>query len=98
MVPPVEFIPIAEEIGVIAPLGAWVIQQACHDAATWPKHISVAVNLSSAQFRGPSLVQTVVSALDASGLSPYRLELEITESALLADDEDAIKSSTICEN
>jgi diguanylate cyclase (GGDEF)-like protein len=92
MVPPVEFIPIAEEIGVIVPLGAWVIQQACHDAATWPKHIGVGVNLSSAQFRGPSLVQTVISALDASGLSPHRLELEITESALLADDEDTIKT------
>jgi EAL domain-containing protein (putative c-di-GMP-specific phosphodiesterase class I) len=92
MVPPVEFIPIAEEIGVIVPLGAWVIQQACHDAATWPKHIGVGVNVSSAQFRGPSLVQTVISALDASGLSPHRLELEITESALLADDEDTIKT------
>jgi diguanylate cyclase (GGDEF)-like protein len=92
MVTPAEFIPIAEEIGVIVPLGAWVIQQACRDAATWPKHIGVAVNLASAQFRGPSLVQTVISALNDSGLSPKRLELEITESALLADDEDTIKT------
>ncbi len=90
MVSPAEFIPLAEEIGVIVPLGAWVIQQACRDAATWPKHIGVAVNLSSAQFKGLSLVQTVVSALDASGLSPLRLELEITESALLADSESTI--------
>jgi diguanylate cyclase (GGDEF)-like protein len=92
MVPPLEFIPIAEEIGVIVPLGAWVIQQACRDAATWPDHIGVAVNISSAQFRGPSLVQTVISALDASGLSAHRLELEITESALLADDEVTIRT------
>jgi diguanylate cyclase (GGDEF)-like protein len=92
MVPPAEFIPIAEEIGVIAPLGAWVIRQACRDAATWPEHIGVAVNLSSAQFRGPSLVQTITSALEASGLSPRRLELEITESALLADDDHTIST------
>ena len=90
MVPPAEFIPVAEEIGVIVPLGAWVIQQACRDAASWPKHIGVAVNLSPAQFKGPSLIQTVVSALDASGLSPQRLEFEITESALLADNENTI--------
>ena len=90
MVSPAEFIPLAEEIGVIVPLGAWVIQQACREAATWPKHISVAVNLSSAQFKGLSLVQTVVAALDASGLSPLRLELEITESAMLADSESTI--------
>jgi diguanylate cyclase (GGDEF)-like protein len=90
LVPPMEFIPLAEEIGVIVPLGAWVIQQACRDAATWPSHVGVAVNLSSAQFKGLSLVQTVVSALDASGLSPLRLELEITESALLADNESTI--------
>jgi diguanylate cyclase (GGDEF)-like protein len=92
MVPPLEFIPIAEEIGVIIPLGAWVIQQACRDAVSWPDHIGVAVNLSSAQFRGPSLVQTVVSALGASGLPPHRLELEITESVLLADDEVTIRT------
>jgi diguanylate cyclase (GGDEF)-like protein len=90
MVPPAEFIPLAEEIGVIVPLGAWVIQQACRDAATWPEDISVAVNLSSAQFKGLTLVQTVVSALEASGLSPLRLELEITETALLADNESTL--------
>jgi EAL domain-containing protein (putative c-di-GMP-specific phosphodiesterase class I) len=90
MVSPMEFIPIAEEIGLIIPLGAWVIQQACRDAATWPHHIGVAVNLSSAQFKGLTLVQTVVSALDASGLSPLRLELEITETTLLADTESTV--------
>jgi diguanylate cyclase (GGDEF)-like protein len=90
LVAPNEFIPIAEDIGVIVPLGAWVIHQACRDAATWPKHIGVAVNLSSLQFKGLTLIQTVVSALDAAALSPERLELEITESALLADSESTI--------
>jgi len=89
-VSPVEFIPIAEEIGLIAPLGAWVIHRACRDAATWPRHIGVAVNLSAVQFKGSCLIQTVVSALANSGLSPLRLELEITESVLLADSESAI--------
>jgi diguanylate cyclase (GGDEF)-like protein len=90
MMAPSEFIPVAEETGVIVPLGAWVIQQACREAAAWPKHIGVAVNLSSAQFRGLALVQTVVAALDASGLSPLRLELEITESTLLRDSDSTI--------
>jgi diguanylate cyclase (GGDEF)-like protein len=90
MVPPSEFIPIAEEIGVIIPLGAWVIDRAFRDAATWPTHISVSVNLSSAQFKGAALFETVASALSASGLSPLRLELEITESALLAESESTM--------
>jgi predicted signal transduction protein with EAL and GGDEF domain len=90
MVPPDEFISVAEEIGVIVPLGAWVIQQACRDAATWPKRIGVAVNLSSLQFKDMTLVKTVVAALEASGVSPLRLELEITESVLLADSENTI--------
>jgi EAL domain-containing protein (putative c-di-GMP-specific phosphodiesterase class I) len=90
IVAPSEFITVAEEIGMIVPLGAWVIQQACREAATWPKHIGVAVNLSSAQFRGTALVQTVISALDASGLSPFRLELEVTETALLTDSQSTL--------
>src|SRR5271154_793409 len=85
LVLPNDFIAVAEEIGVIVPLGAWVIQQACREAATWPRHIGVAVNLSSQQFKGMALVQTVVSALAAASLSPLRLELEITESVLLAN-------------
>ena len=73
------------------PLGAWVIQQACREAATWPKHIGVAVNLSSAQFKGLTLIQTVVSALwTPPAFRRCRLELEITESALLADSESTI--------
>jgi diguanylate cyclase (GGDEF)-like protein len=92
MVPPGEFITVAEDIGIIIPLGAWVLQQACHEASTWPTHISVAVNLSSFQLKGMALAQTVISALDSSGLSPHRLELEITESALLADSETTINT------
>jgi EAL domain-containing protein (putative c-di-GMP-specific phosphodiesterase class I) len=90
MVPPDEFISVAEEIGVIVPLGAWVIQQACRDAANWPKRIGVAVNISSLQFKDTTLIQTVVAALDDSGVSPLRLELEITESALLEDSESTL--------
>ena len=89
-VPPIDFIPIAEETGLIVPLGAWVIRQACRDAAGWPKGVGVAINLSSAQFKGLALVQTVIAALDESGLSPTRLELEITESVLLADNEHTL--------
>jgi predicted signal transduction protein with EAL and GGDEF domain len=90
MVPPAEFIPVAEEIGLIIPLGAWVIEQACRAAASWPDRLSVAVNLSSAQFKDLTLVASVVSALDASDLPPHRLELEITETALLADGASTI--------
>ena len=83
MVSPVEFIPVAEEIGLIMPIGEWVVRTACAEAATWPQHIKVAVNISPVQFRNPNLVQMVFSALAASGLQGRRLELEITESALL---------------
>ena len=90
LVAPIEFIPVAEATGLIVPLGAWVIRQACRDAVGWPKTVGVAVNLSSAQFKGLALVQTVIAALDESGLSPTRLELEITESVLLADNEHTL--------
>jgi EAL domain-containing protein (putative c-di-GMP-specific phosphodiesterase class I) len=83
MVPPGEFIPLAEEIGLILPLGEWAIREACATAAGWPGDLRVAVNLSPVQFRSPGLVQVVVSALANSGLAPERLELEITESILL---------------
>ena len=84
MVSPAEFIPIAEETGVINPLGEWVLRTACAEAARWPEDITVTVNVSPVQFKNESLVQTVVSALAASGLPAQRLELEITESVLLA--------------
>ena len=87
LISPAQFIPLAEEIGFIVPLGDWVIRQACATAARWPDDVKVAVNLSPAQFRNASLLQTVVNALAASGLPPRRLELEITESTLLQDSE-----------
>jgi diguanylate cyclase (GGDEF)-like protein len=87
MVAPGTFIELAEEIGFIVPLGEWVLRQACATAATWPAHIRISVNLSAVQFKNPGLVQVVVSALAASGLAADRLELEITESALLEDSD-----------
>jgi EAL domain-containing protein (putative c-di-GMP-specific phosphodiesterase class I) len=80
---PAEFIPIAEETGLIFPLGEWVIRRACFDAASWPAEIKIAVNLSPAQFRNNDLAQVVINALAASGVAPSRLELEITEEMLL---------------
>jgi diguanylate cyclase (GGDEF)-like protein len=90
LIAPGEFIGLAEEIGVIVPLGEWVIRQACAAAATWPDDLEVAVNLSPLQFATPGLAQIVASALAASGLQPARLELEITESALLHNSEDTL--------
>ncbi len=87
LIAPSAFIPLAEEIGAIVPIGEWVIRQACITAATWPSDVKVTVNLSPAQFRNPGLVQVVVGALAASGLPADRLELEITESILLQDNE-----------
>jgi len=85
MVPPGAFIPLAEEIGLIVPLGEWVLRTACSAAVTWPPHVKVCVNLSPVQFRSRGLVEVVIGALAASGLLPERLELEITETVLLAD-------------
>ena len=84
-VSPAVFIPVAEETGLILSIGEWVLRKACADAAQWPEHIKVAVNLSPAQFRSPNLVKMVFAALAASGLAAGRLELEITESVLLHD-------------
>jgi diguanylate cyclase (GGDEF)-like protein/PAS domain S-box-containing protein len=83
MIPPGEFIPVAEETGLIGALGAFVLRQACSDATAWPGDTKVAINLSPLQFRTGNLLQTVMSALETSGLSPHRLELEITETLLL---------------
>jgi diguanylate cyclase (GGDEF)-like protein/PAS domain S-box-containing protein len=85
MISPAEFIPVAEDIGLITQLGEWVLREACSEAVKWPRDIKVAVNLSPAQFRSRNLVQIVISALAQSGLSPKRLELEITESIFLAE-------------
>ena len=87
MISPADFIPLAEEIGFIVPMGEWVIRQACATAAQWPDELHVAVNISAIQFRSPGLMQMIVSALAASGLAPTRLEIEITESVLLHNKE-----------
>ncbi|MCS0460096.1 EAL domain-containing protein [Rhizobium favelukesii] len=90
LVPPMEFIPIAEETGLIIQIGEWVLREACRAAAAWPNHLKIAVNLSVCQFRHNSLLATVVSALDETGLFPERLEIEITESVFLADVEQSL--------
>ncbi len=90
LVLPMKFIPLAEEIGLIVPLGDWILQEACRQAATWPGDITVAVNLSPMQFKSPHLLTTIRGALNASGLSPDRLQLEITESALLQDTPETL--------
>jgi diguanylate cyclase (GGDEF)-like protein len=91
MVPPMEFIPVAEEIGLVGAIGAWVLKRACVEAATWPDEIQIAVNLSPAQFKHRAIVLDVVAALGASGLPPSRLEVEITETVLLQDTEATIE-------
>jgi diguanylate cyclase (GGDEF)-like protein/PAS domain S-box-containing protein len=84
---PVEFVPIAENIGLIDKLGEWVLHRACADAAGWPSDVRVAVNLSPLQFKSRKVLQAVLVALASSGLSARRLELEITESVLLQENE-----------
>ncbi|MDI3469064.1 MAG: diguanylate cyclase/phosphodiesterase (GGDEF & EAL domains) with PAS/PAC sensor(s) [Pseudolabrys sp.] len=85
MVPPSTFIPLAEESGLIIPLGEWILRTACREAASWPKPLSIAVNLSPVQFQHGELVNVVHAALLETGLSPQRLELEITEGVLIGD-------------
>ncbi|WHA43703.1 bifunctional diguanylate cyclase/phosphodiesterase [Agrobacterium larrymoorei] len=84
-VPPDVFIPIAEETGVIISLGEWVLNEACSAAVTWDSHLKIAVNISPVQFSVSNLVYTICSTLERTGLAPARLELEVTESALLKD-------------
>src|SRR5262249_9667064 len=90
MVSPGEFIPVAEETGLINQIGEWVLRQACIEAVSWPNEIAVAVNLSPVQFKNQNLAQLVVSALAHSGLSARRLELEITEAVLLQNNDATI--------
>jgi diguanylate cyclase (GGDEF)-like protein/PAS domain S-box-containing protein len=92
MISPAEFIPVAEEIGLIVPLGEWVLRQACAEAVGWPDDLKVAVNISPAQFKSRGLALAVTSALAASGLRPSRLELEITESVLLQDSDSVMET------
>ena len=86
-IPPSTFIPIAEESGLIIPIGEWVIGEACRQAAKWPANTKVAVNLSAVQFQSPGLLPVVMNALDESGIEANRLEIEITESVLLSNIE-----------
>jgi diguanylate cyclase (GGDEF)-like protein len=92
LVPPLDFIPLAEETGLIVPIGEWVLRNACAEAAKWPKNIRVAINLSPVQFKMRNVCQAVVSALAHSGLEATRLELEITESVLLLDNVSTLET------
>jgi diguanylate cyclase (GGDEF)-like protein len=85
MLSPTAFIPVAEELGLINDIGRWVLRQACKAAATWPEHLTVAVNMSPAQFAAGNVCDVVAAALAESGLKPERLEVEITEGLLLGD-------------
>jgi diguanylate cyclase (GGDEF)-like protein len=90
LVSPAEFIPLAEETGLIQQIGQWVLQTACTEAATWPSHVRLAVNVSPIQFKSQTLALNVATALADSGLDPRRLELEITEAVLIDDDDAAL--------
>jgi diguanylate cyclase (GGDEF)-like protein len=92
MIAPDDFIPIAEETGLIVPIGAWVLNVACSTAMQWPAPLSVAVNLSAPQFAAAELVNVVRNALTHSGLPAHRLELEVTESLLIHDSSDALET------
>jgi diguanylate cyclase (GGDEF)-like protein len=90
LVSPGVFIPLAEEIGLIGRIGDWVLRTACHEAAAWPSPVSISVNVSPLQFRDGKLVQAVISALAVSGLDSSRLDLEITEGALMDNTEESL--------
>ncbi len=92
LVQPIDFIPLAEETGLIVQIGEWVIKEACRQAAKWPEHIRVAINISPVQFRTKGLQAILVQALTQSGLAPQRLELEITESLLIENVAETLKS------
>jgi len=90
MISPAEFIPLAEETGLIQEIGQWVLDTACREAEKWPSHVRIAVNVSPVQFKSQTLALNVASSLAKSGLDPRRLELEITEAVLIGDDEAAL--------
>ncbi len=91
MVPPLDFIPLAEETGLIGPLGEWVLRRACAEAALWANPLRIAVNLSPRQLHRPDLPALVLEVLTTTGLAPERLELEITETALFDDFDRALE-------
>ena len=90
MISPADFIPVAEDTGLITEIGEWVLATACHEAARWPHPVKVAVNVSPVQFKSQTLALRVIQALTSSGLSASRLELEITEAVLIRDDDAAL--------
>jgi predicted signal transduction protein with EAL and GGDEF domain len=90
MISPAHFIPVAEDTGLINAIGEWVMKSACATAASWPAHTAIAVNVSPVQFREPGFALKVVGALAASGLAAHRLELEVTETVLINDDETTL--------
>jgi diguanylate cyclase (GGDEF)-like protein len=91
LISPADFVPIAEDTGLIVPIGAWVIREACAQAARWPEQIRVAVNVSPVQFHRGALHETILRALAVSGLGPERLEVEITESIFLEGSETTLR-------
>ena len=91
LIPPLAFIPVAEDLRLIEKIGAWVLREACRTARTWPEHVTVAVNLSAAQFSASSVSDIVAAALKEAGLAAHRLELEITETLLLDNSEAIIE-------
>src|ERR1700752_4510729 len=90
MVSPAEFSPVAEDTGLINELGDWVLRTACTEAAAWPSHIRLAVNVSPVQLKCQTLALRIAGALATSGLKPKQLEIEITEAVLIRDDEAAL--------
>src|SRR5258707_7047809 len=92
MISPAEFIPVAEDTGLIIQLGNWALNAACAEAAKWPEGVRVAVNVSPVQFKSQTLALNVATALATSGLTASRLELEITEAVLIRDDEAALEA------
>ena len=91
-VPPTQFVALAEKAGLIGQLGEFVLDRACRDARSWPPHVRVAVNVSAIQISQGLLVQAVQTALNTSGLNPRQLEIEITESAIMGDDETSLRT------
>jgi diguanylate cyclase len=93
-IPPADFIPLAEETGLIVPIGRWVLATACAEAVSWDQALTISVNLSPAQFLQPGIVSTVAGVLQQTGLPPSRLELEITEGTLMHDTQNALQVLT----
>jgi EAL domain-containing protein (putative c-di-GMP-specific phosphodiesterase class I) len=92
MVPPSVFIPVAEDSGLILPLGEWALSEACRNAAQWPNDLKIAVNLSPIQLFAPNIVETIARILGETGLAPHRLELEITERIFMEDRENTVST------